>query len=63
MITVGAKVCVTEFADFILHVGTVKKIRNGKAVIKFPGRSGEYIYDLDNLEEVKKSAPQKGSKK
>ena len=63
MITVGAKVCVTEFADFILHEGIVKKIKDGKAVIKFPGKSGEYIYNLDNLEEVKTSALQKKAKK
>ena len=42
MIAVGTKVCVTGITDFVLREGCVTKIRNGKAVIKFPGKAGEY---------------------
>ena len=63
MISIGTKVCVTDFADFILHTGYVKKIENGKAVIKFPGKSGEHAYNIDDLEEVTEIQPVKKSRK
>jgi hypothetical protein len=52
MITIGTKVCVIDFTDFVLREGNVKKIKNGKAVIKFPGEAKEFTYDLEDLEEV-----------
>lgn len=63
MITVGTKVSIIDFTDFFLDTGIVKKIKKNTAVIIFPGKSGEYIYALENLEEVKEKAPHKKKKK
>ncbi len=60
MITVGTKVCVTDFTDFLLQKGSVKKIKKGKAIIKFPGKQGEFEYSLEYLEEVKTISSKKG---
>ena len=48
-----------DFTDFLLGEGSVKKIKNGKALIKFLGKHGEYEYNIDDLEEVKKPTPKK----
>jgi hypothetical protein len=63
MITIGTKVCVTDITDFILCEGFVQGIKNGKAIIKFPGKHKAYTYDLDDLEEVKATVAKKAKKK
>ena len=63
MITVGTKVSITDITDFFLYEGVVKKINNDKATIIFPGKTGEYTYALDDLEEVIERVPHKIKKK
>jgi len=63
MITVGTKVSITDITDFFLQEGVVEKIQQNKAVIKFPGKAGEYVYALDDLEEVTERARHKIKKK
>ena len=63
MITVGAKVSITDITDFFLHEGIVKKVNKDKAIVKFPGKSGEYVYAIDDLEEVVDRTPHKIKKK
>jgi hypothetical protein len=60
MITVGTKVCITDFTDFLLQKGNVKKITKGKAIVKFPGKPGKFEYNLEDLEEVQPSSSEKG---
>jgi hypothetical protein len=62
MITVGTKVYVTDFTDFFLGEGCVKKIKDGKATIKLDGKPGEYVYNVDDLEEVKAPMSKKRKK-
>ena len=52
MITIGTRVSITDITDFFLQEGIVKKIKKDKAVIEFPGKAGEFVYALDDLEEV-----------
>jgi len=63
MIIVGTRVRISDLTDFFLNEGIVKKIKNNIAVIKFPGKSGECEYPIDNLEEINEATVNKGKKK
>ena len=63
MIRVGTKVSITDITDYFLQEGIVKEIKKDKAVIKFPGKPGAYVYALDDLEEIEESVTCKAKKK
>ena len=55
MITVGTRVCITDFADFFLQEGIVKKIkRKGNSKVSPQGRRTYFIACEGHLEEVEK---------